>query len=215
MGKASNKKKTARLLRNTGRVRYPEDEEVYPWLSALLNAYHVQVTGIAIELEEEKKKRRNKLACGRGCGTCCQRPIVPVTEPEIRGIGWYVSTKLPGELREAVKTQVLNRHKSLACPFCVEEVCSIYPVRPIACRILHVFGEPCRPNEDIYLTRPRDMWIHSRDLGRRTAFALLPLYGITGKNNMEEAFNAGFLNDNTKSMLEQPLEILCGFRPGH
>ncbi|MDO8578553.1 MAG: YkgJ family cysteine cluster protein [Dehalococcoidales bacterium] len=214
MGKASNRKKTAKILRSTDRVRYLEDEEANPWLTALLNAYHIQETGIAVELEEEKKKRRNKLACGRGCGTCCQRPIIPVTEPEIRGIIWYVSTKLPGELREEVKTQVLNRHKSLMCPFCVEGVCSMYPVRPIACRILHVFGEPCRPNEDTYLTRPRDMWSHSRDLGRRTAFALLPLYGITGKNNMEQAFNARFLNDNTRSMLEQPWDKLCGFGQG-
>ena len=123
-----------------------------------------------------------------------------------------MSTKLPNELQEKVKTQVLNRRRSLACPFYIEGVCSIYPVRPIACRTLHVFGEPCRPNQDIYLTRPRDMWIHSRDLGRRTTFALLPLYGITGKDKMEEAFNAGFLYDNTRSMLEEPWEILCGFR---
>src|SRR5450759_2694872 len=104
MGKQSNKKKTSKLLRNTDRPRYPEDEAANPWLAALLNAYHLQNTGIAIELEEEKKKRRNKLACGRGCSACCQRPTVPVIEPEIRGIVWYVSTKLPKELQEPVKT---------------------------------------------------------------------------------------------------------------
>jgi len=214
MGKQSNKKKTSKLLRNTDRPRYPEDEAANPWLGALLNAYQVQTTGIAIELEEEKKKRRNKLACGRGCSACCQRPTVPVTEPEVGGIVWYVSAKQPKELLAAVKTQVLNRHKSLMCPFCVEEVCSIYPVRPMACRILHVFGEPCRTDEEILSTRPRDVWHHSRDLGRRIAFALLPLYGITGKQNMDEAFDAGFINDNTRSMLELPWEIMCRFESG-
>ena len=57
MGKQSNKKKTAKLLRNTDRERYPEDEAANPWLTPLLNAYHVQNTGIAIELEEEKKTK--------------------------------------------------------------------------------------------------------------------------------------------------------------
>ncbi len=212
MGKASNKKKTAKLLRNNDRVRYPEDEAANPWLTALLDAYHIQTTGIAVELELEKRKRAKKLACGRGCGTCCQRPIIPVTEPELRGIGWYVTTRLPEESREAVKTQVLNRRKSLMCPFCLQGVCSIYPVRPIACRILHVFGEPCRPGDDIYLTRPGDMWSHSRDLGRRISFALMPLYGVTGAQNMNEAFDAGFLAERTVSLLEQPLDELCGFK---
>lgn len=211
MGKQSNRKKTAKLLRNTDRLRYPEDESANPWLSALLDAYQIQDTGITVELEEEKKRRREKLGCRRGCGTCCQRPTVPVTEPEIKGIAWYITQKMPEKLRETVKQQILNRGKSLKCPFNIEGVCEIYPVRPIACRLLYIFGDPCIPNHDIYLTRPRDLWTHSRDLGRRIAFALLPLYGITGKQNMEEAFNAGFLNDNTVSMLEQPWENMCGF----
>jgi len=211
MGKQSNKKKTAKLLRRVDRAHYPEDEANYPWLTALLNAYHIQETGIAVELEEEKKQRAKKVACGKGCDVCCLRPTIPLTEPEINGVAWYVATKLPPGLRDIVKTQVLNRHKSLKCPFLIESVCSIYPVRPIACRILHVFGEPCSPQGDIYLTRPRDMWVHSRDLGRRISFALMPLYGITGRLNMERAFDEGFLSTNSTSMMEQPWDALCSF----
>lgn len=214
MGKQSNKKKNAKLVSNTDRVRYQEDEAAHPWLSALLNAYHIQDAGIAVELEAEKKRKQKKLGCRRGCGTCCQRPTVPATEPEIRGIAWYISQKMPDELRNAVKTQVLNRLKSLMCPFCVKGVCSVYPVRPIACRLLYIFGDPCTPNHDIRATRPGDLWIHSRDLGRRITFALLPIYGITDTRNKEDAFNSGFLAQNTVSMLEQPWEILCGFSPG-
>lgn len=214
MGKQSNKKKTAKLLRNTDRVRYPGDEAAHPWLSALLDAYHIQDTGIAVELEAEKKRRQKKLGCRRGCGTCCQRPTIPVTEPEIKGIAWYISQKMPDDLRAVVKTQVLNRHKSPMCPFCVEGVCSVYPVRSIACRLLYIFGDPCIPNHDIYTARPGDLWTHSRDLGRRITFALLPLYRITDTKDKEQAFNSGFLAQNTVSMLEQPWETLCGFEPG-
>jgi Fe-S-cluster containining protein len=211
MGKASNKKKAAKILRNLDRLHYPEDEANYPWLSALLNAYHIQETGIAVELEQEMKQRAKKLACGKGCDVCCLRPTVPLTEPEIRGVAWYATTQLTPDLREKVKNQVLNRHKSLTCPFLVEGACSVYPVRPIACRILHVFGEPCSPSGDIYLNRARDMWAHSRDLGRRVSYALMPLYGITGRLNMERAFDEGFLTNNSTSMMDQPWESLCGF----
>lgn len=212
MGKQSNRKKTARILRNMDRVRFPEDEEANPWLSALLDAYHIQDTGIIVELEEEKKRRQEKLGCRRGCGTCCQRPTVPVTEPEISGIAWYITQKIPQELREAVKTEILSRGKSLKCLFNIEGVCSIYPVRPIACRLLYVFGEPCIPNHDIYRYRPADIWTHSRELGRRITLALLPLYGIADAKSMQEAFDSGFLAEQTVSMLEQPWGKLCGFK---
>ncbi len=212
MGKQA-KKKTAKLIRNTDRIRYPEDEAAYPWLSVLLDAYHIQETGISVELAEEQKKRKDKLACRRGCGTCCLRPTIPITEPEVKGIEWFVAKQLPADIRETVQSQLQIHRKTMQCPFLVNSVCSIYPVRPIACRILLVFGDPCIPNDDIYLTRPKDIWVHSRDIGRRIACTLLPLYGITGKKNKEEAFDAGYLNDNTKSMLELPWENMCGLEP--
>ena len=212
MGKQA-KKKTAKLIRNTDRIRYPEDEAANPWLSVLLDAYHIQDTGIDVELGAEIKKRKGKLGCHRGCGTCCERPTVPVTEPEVKGIGWFVANKLPPEFCDTVRAQILNRGKSLKCIFSVDGVCSIYPVRPIACRLLYIFGEPCIPNEDIYATRPKDLWVHSRDLGRKIACTLLPLYGITGKKNKEEAFDAGFLNTNTKSMLDLPWEDMFEWEP--
>ena len=210
MGKQS-KKKTAKLIRNTDRIRYPEDEAVNPWLSVLLDAYHIQETGISVELAEERKKRKDALACRRGCGTCCMRPTIPITEPEVNGIMWFVAKQLPKDVRDIVQAQLLIHRKTSQCPFLVNSVCSIYPVRPIACRILLVFGEPCIPNEDIYLTRPKDIWVHSRDIGRKIACILLPLYGITGKKNKVEAFEAGFLNTNTKSMLDLPWEEMCTF----
>mgnify|MGYP001618753075 FL=1 len=209
MGKQA-KKKTAKLIRNTDRIRYPEDEAANPWLSVVLDVYHIQDTGIAVELQEEQKKRKDKLGCHRGCGTCCLRPTVPVTDPEVKGIVWFVAKKLPADVRETVQAQLLIHRKTTQCPFLVNSVCSIYPVRPIACRILLVFGEPCVPNEDIYLTRPKDIWVHSRDIGRKIALTLLPLYGITGKKKKIEAFESGYLNDNTKSMLKLPWEKLCG-----
>lgn len=212
MGKQSNKKRTARLLRNTDRVCYPEDEANNPWLSPLLDAFHIQDTGISIELEEEKKRRQKKLGCRRGCGTCCQRPTVPVTEVEIRGIAWYITEKLPEALRETIVKEILYRGDSLKCPFNIEGSCGIYPVRPIACRLLYVFGEPCVPGRDINSSRPNDVWAHSRELGRKVSFALLPAYGITHPLAREEAVNSGFLAENTVLMLAQPWDKLLGLQ---
>jgi hypothetical protein len=211
MGK--QRKKTAKLIRTTDRLRYPEDEAANPWLSVLLDAYHIQDTGISVELVEEQKRRRDKLACHSGCGTCCQSPTIPVTEVEVKGIVWFVANKLPHDVREAVHAKILNHRNMTRCPFMVDSVCTIYPVRPIACRKLLVFGAPCIPHEDIFYTRPQDIWRHSRDTGRKITLTLLPLYGITGKKNKIEAFETGYLNKTTTSMLELDWEKLCGLDP--
>ncbi|MDO8716999.1 MAG: hypothetical protein Q7J73_09390 [Dehalococcoidales bacterium] len=121
MGKQS-KKKTAKLIRNTDRIRYPEDEAAYPWLSVLLDAYHIQETGISVELAEGQKKRKDNLACRRGCGTCCMRPTIPITEPEVKGIEWFVAKQLPADVRETVQAQLLIHRKTTQCPFLVNSV---------------------------------------------------------------------------------------------
>lgn len=195
-------KKLAKYLRSSQRLRYPDDEARYPWLSILLDTYHIIDAGTSIELKEEELKRGVKVTCSKGCSNCCLRPMVPITEPEIWGISWFASEKLTGNVREAVSKQLLHHTETTQCPFLVDTICSIYPVRPIACRIFFMFGVSCKPNENVADTRMHDVWTHSKDVARLAAMTMLPLFGITGKREKITAFEEGYIHDASSLMHE-------------
>jgi len=136
------------------RTRFPEDEKRQPWLPLLLEIQHITNQGVAAAIKADGRK----LACGRGCATCCRSHAdIPVYPLELMGIAWYVNEKLQGELREQVRVQ-LHGHRGLgACPFLVEEACAIHPMRPMACRQFNVFTTVCAVGEDAFHTRRGDV----------------------------------------------------------
>lgn len=146
-------KKLAKYPKTSHRLEYPDAETRLHWLSALLDTYHVIDTGTFIELEDEELKRKAKVAYREGCSSCCLQPIVPITQPELWGILWFAKEKLESSVRQAVDKHVMDHSKTVQCPFLVDEDCAIYPVRPIACRLLFVFGTPCKPDVDISVAR--------------------------------------------------------------
>ena len=195
-------KKLTKYLRGTQRVSYPEDEAKYSWLSTLLDTYHVLDTGISLELKQAELERRAKVACHNGCSNCCVLPVVPITEPERWGISWFSSEKLTDDVRKSVAYQLQHHKEITQCPFLVDTTCSIYPMRPIACRMLFMFGNPCKPDEDIEKTRMHDAWTHSRDVGKKVAMTILPLFGITEKREKVIAFEEGYLYSVAKPIHE-------------
>jgi len=68
------------------RKRYPEHERQYPWLGPLLETYHRTDRTI----QKDLKKSGKKVACGKGCDVCCHNMGVPITEPEVPAVSWYV-----------------------------------------------------------------------------------------------------------------------------
>jgi len=182
------------------RYSFPEDERKYDWLPILLDAFNILDRAIAFEVENEKRKRQQELACNKGCSNCCLNPTVPFISIELTGISWYTSEKLTGAVRDTVKLQLQHHLESAQCPFLVEGVCSIYPVRPIACRQFHVFGAPCTKNEDPSVTRLKDVWSPGRDVAQKVAMKLLPFYGITSKKRQIQAFESGYISQQAKEM---------------
>lgn len=198
----------ARELKKSPRQRDP-DEDKYPWLSILLDTYHIFDAGLAIERREEEKRRGQAVACNAGCSCCCLRPTAPVNELEILGIGWFVIDKMESGNKTAVQERLLNHRHTAECPFLLNSRCSIYAVRPLACRILHIFGTPCKPDEVPIETRPADIWIPSRAVGRNAAMTMLAYYGLTSKQDKIRAFNEGFLPANSQPMCNLPWEELA------
>ena len=191
------------------RFNFPEDEKKYHWLPMLLDAYHAIDRANNVGIPKEEKRRSKKLACHKGCSNCCYKSIVPVCQIQIAGISWFCTEKLSGKSRETVKGQItipysIRKH----CPFLVESVCSIYPVRPIACRQFHVFGVPCQVDEDAFKTRPQDIWSPGIETSKKVLESILPYYGITSKKQQLFALQTGWLLDNSKDLFELDLRII-------
>lgn len=163
------------------RQDFPEDEARYPWLKTLLNAYLVVDQGVAEGIKREHKQGR-QLACGRGCSACCRtHSEIPVYPLELMGMTWYVVEKLQSPERELLKTQLLNHQEIPGCPFLLEDVCSIHPLRPMACRQFNVFGKVCAEGEDAFYTRRDDVMTPVKKFTDQAFNTMLPFYGIKKK----------------------------------
>jgi Fe-S-cluster containining protein len=153
--KKSKRQSAAGLSR---RLHFPAEERHLPWLSPLLDAYSIADTGVAIAIRDAEKKEKKRLACGKGCGSCCvHQKDLPLYPHEIVGIYWYVSEKMAGPVRDILKKRLANRDEVAGCPFLIDNACSIHPLRPVGCRQFNVFTTPCAPGEDPYYTRRGDV----------------------------------------------------------
>ena len=170
------------------RWHFPEEEKRLPWLPMLLDAYALADTGISVALRDAEKKQKKKLACGKGCGNCCEhQKDLPLYPHELVGIYWYVSEKLPATTRDALKIRLSAHTADSACPFLIEGSCSIHPLRPVGCRQFNVFTTPCAPGEDPYYTRRDDVLVPIADYTDRAFAAVLPFYNMKREGDLSRA----------------------------
>ncbi|MCX8030345.1 MAG: YkgJ family cysteine cluster protein [Thermodesulfovibrionales bacterium] len=180
--------------------RFVEDQKKYPWLKMLLSAYEVMDRGIELAIEKEKKNRNTNLACKKGCANCCRtHKDIPLYPLELIGIYWYVIEKTHGSLRETLKKQ-LESHQKPICPFLIINSCSIYPLRPIACRQFNVFRQECYEGEDPYHTRRQDLLTPIKELLDKVFYIMLPFYGIQGNKEKHQAIKNNFLNAHVQNL---------------
>ena len=190
---------------NTGisrarRLSFPEDEKDHPWLSALLEAYCIVDKGIVHAIDAEKKKGR-KLACAKGCSTCCRtHKDIPVYPLELVGITWYVTEKIAGAAREVLRKQLEGYKEHDPCPFLIEGACSVHPMRPMACRQFNVFGKPCEEGEDPYYTRREDVLDPVKKYVDQAFFIMLPFYGVEKESERIRIVETGEFHKMAKEL---------------
>jgi Fe-S-cluster containining protein len=89
-------------------------------------------------------------ACESGCAACCRRKVA-CTIPEVISIAAWLS-ECSEEEKQRIRADAQHLHDSTAelddlgrvraalpCPLLVEQRCSVYEVRPIACRAVYSF----------------------------------------------------------------------------
>jgi Predicted Fe-S-cluster oxidoreductase len=194
----SKKQKRLEEALKTPRDKYITEGK-YPWLPALLDAYNIIDKGDEIELESITESNGRKIACSKGCSACCLNPTVPINQVELQGLSWYVSEVMDQEIYDRISPQLLNHDQTTTCCFLLDGVCTVYPVRPIACRTFHVFDKPCEEYEDVSKTRPEDIaHSHKQYLAWLVAQKLMPHLGAKG--NKEKLFDEGFMVKNTRDL---------------
>ncbi|MGE5155230.1 MAG: YkgJ family cysteine cluster protein [Bdellovibrio bacteriovorus] len=182
------------------RPAYPQAEAQQPWLAALFDAYHEIDLGVHEAVRREEGQGR-RLACARGCAACCRSHTdIPLYPLELMGLYWYCIEELRGELRGRLRQQLAESRRIASCPFLVDDVCSVHPLRPMACRQFNVFDRPCAEGEDAYHSRRQDVMTPIRRFADAAFERLLPFYGVKSKRDRREAIRQGRIH-----ALAQPL----------
>lgn len=173
------------------RLAFDVDEAVFPWLTPLLDAYHTIDRGVAAGIARERRRGR-QLACAKGCSHCCRsHTTIPVYPLELVGLTWYATEQLAEPLRSPVRGQLRAHHKGEPCPFLVDGVCAVHPMRPMACRQFNVFGRACAEGEDAYYSRRQDVLTPNPKYADEAFFTMLPFYGVQNPDQRRQLIENG------------------------
>lgn len=86
------------------------------------------------EIEEYFEAHKEFICCKAGCSDCCEKGDYPIAEDELK-ILMLAYSKLENSQKIRVQENIKNMEKGGACPFLLDKLCSIYPYRPMICRI--------------------------------------------------------------------------------
>jgi Fe-S-cluster containining protein len=183
------------------RVSFPEDEAAHPWLSLLLDAYLIFDEGVNEAIQREEKKGRI-LACKKGCSACCRtHTSIPVYPLELVGMTWHATEKVKNPKRKKLAGQLKNYKDSKICPFLASDICSIYPLRPAACRHFNVFDRACGEGEDAYYTRRGDVLTPIQKYMDKAFNVMLPFYGAANRAKRRQVLKSGAIHTKAMPML--------------
>lgn len=86
------------------------------------------------KIEDYFEEHKEFICCKAGCSACCEKGDYPVTEEELKVLMTGYSN-LNNESKIRVQENIKTMERGGACPFLLDKLCSIYPYRPMICRI--------------------------------------------------------------------------------
>lgn len=95
-------------------------------------------TDFLVDLDKRLKKyfelHKEHICCSLGCSSCCETGDYPISAIELEYLmQGYI--KLPDEVKIKIQQNLKNVQKGGICPFLIDKKCSVYPYRPIICRV--------------------------------------------------------------------------------
>ena len=196
-------KKTKKIsIPKPERLSFPDEETRSEWLPMLLDAYFIADNGV-YEGISRRLNQGQKLACAKGCSTCCSTHItIPVYPLELSGLYWYAMEKTENDQRKILKTNLNNFKGNDPCPFLIDGICGVHPMRPLACRHFNVFRKPCDENEDPYYTRRNDVMTPIKKYKEKALAAMLPFHKITQRSEKIKAMKTGLIHTYAQNLQE-------------
>lgn len=184
------------------RLSFPFDETKNEWLPMLLDSYFTADRGVYEGIRRQTAKGRI-LACERGCSHCCRaHTSIPVYPLEVIGIYWYTIQKLE-KTRQAQLIEPLQCHeKGDPCPFLLDGICAVHPMRFLACRHFNVFDTVCAEDEDAFYTRRHDVLTPIKKYQDEALAKMLPFHGIKNKAQRREAIKTGWIHKHVQVLQE-------------
>lgn len=72
--------------------------------------------------------------CKIGCSACCKKGDYPLSQLELEYLMQGFIT-LNNETKRIIQENIKTMQKGKQCPFLINKKCSVYPYRPIICRV--------------------------------------------------------------------------------
>ncbi|MBU1168641.1 MAG: YkgJ family cysteine cluster protein [Proteobacteria bacterium] len=185
------------------RLSFPDAEAAFDWLPLILDAYIISDQGIYDSIQKEMAKKGRRLACARGCSSCCTTHVtIPVYPLELFGLYWYLLDKIDGAFKHRILEQLQDFIPGKGCPFLIDGACGIHPMRPMACRFFNVFNKACEDGEDPFYTRRHDVLTPDEKLKDKAISKMLPHHGILGRTDKKEALRNGYIYRFVRNLQE-------------
>ena len=96
-------------------------------------SYSEFINELDLRLAGYFREHENLLCCKAGCSSCCEKGDYPLSNLELEYL-----MKGYAELDNTVKSRIQANVKAIEkggkCPFLLDNLCSVYPYRPIICR---------------------------------------------------------------------------------
>lgn len=96
------------------------------------------------KLELYFNEYKDFILCREGCSHCCEKGDYPISQLELEYL-MQGFIELDDNIKQAIKTNITNMEKGGACPFLINNRCSVYSHRPIVCRV-HGLAFLCKEN---------------------------------------------------------------------
>lgn len=93
-------------------------------------------------LHQYFEHHKEHINCCLGCSSCCEAGDYPLSQLELEYL-MQGYAKLSDKDKITVQNNIKNIVKGGACPFLIDKKCSVYPFRPIVCRV-HGLAYICR-----------------------------------------------------------------------